>query len=131
MVDNLSVSLPQEWIQEIKRMMMMYSTHGLFLTCTQKSHLYLLDIQILNLNIHTIYKQSFFIKPRAKIIMNLHFLGGPASCFLNSHPPWSPVWSQLPHPLAFAPFTLFPPHSPHYTIYKDDINNHGLLCPGH
>jgi hypothetical protein len=26
----------REWIQEIKRMMMMYSTHGLFLTCTQK-----------------------------------------------------------------------------------------------
>jgi hypothetical protein len=34
-------------------------------------------------------------------------------------------------PLALAPFTPFPPLSPHYTIYKDDINNHGLLCPGH
>ncbi len=25
-----SVSLPREWIQEIKRMMTVYSTHGLF-----------------------------------------------------------------------------------------------------
>jgi hypothetical protein len=33
-------------------------------------------------------------------------------------------------PLASAPFTPFPPLSPHYTIYNDDIHNHGLLCPG-
>ncbi len=32
----VGVLLPREWIQEIKRMMMMYFTHGLFLTCTQK-----------------------------------------------------------------------------------------------
>jgi hypothetical protein len=31
------VSLPQVRIQEIKRMLVMYLTHGLFLTCTQKS----------------------------------------------------------------------------------------------
>ncbi len=46
--------LPQEWIQEIKHMMPMYSTHGLFLTCTQKSRLYLHHIQVFN--IHTMYK---------------------------------------------------------------------------
>jgi hypothetical protein len=28
------------------------------------------------------------------------------------------------------PFTPFPIPSPHYTINKDDINNHGLLRPG-
>jgi hypothetical protein len=49
----------------------------------------------------------------------------------NSHSPWFPVWQQLPHTLAFAPFTPFPPLSPHYTIYNDDINNHSLLCPEH
>jgi hypothetical protein len=32
--ETIPVSLPREWIQEIKRMIMVYSTHGLFLTCT-------------------------------------------------------------------------------------------------
>jgi hypothetical protein len=36
----ITVSLPREWFQEIKHMMTMHSTHGLFLTCTQESHLY-------------------------------------------------------------------------------------------
>jgi hypothetical protein len=36
--------------------------------------------------------------------------------------------SNLPHPLVIAPF---PPFSQHYTVYKNDINNHGLLRPGH
>jgi hypothetical protein len=40
--DNIfTVSLLREWIQEIKHMMMMKSMHGLFLTCTQRSCLYL------------------------------------------------------------------------------------------
>jgi hypothetical protein len=33
---GLIVSLPREWFQEIKHMMTVYSTHGLFLTCTQE-----------------------------------------------------------------------------------------------
>jgi hypothetical protein len=36
-----AVSLPREWFQEIKRMITVHSTHGLFLTCTQGSCLYL------------------------------------------------------------------------------------------
>jgi hypothetical protein len=38
---SLSVSLPREWIHEIKCMTTVYFRHGLFLTCTQKSNLYL------------------------------------------------------------------------------------------
>ncbi len=33
-------------------------------------------------------------------------------------------------PLVLAPFTPFPPLSPHSTIYKDEFNNHGLLHLG-
>jgi hypothetical protein len=33
-------------------------------------------------------------------------------------------------PLILAPFTPFPPLSPHYTIYNGDINNHCLLYLG-
>jgi hypothetical protein len=42
---NDTVLLPREWFQEIKRMMMVHSMHGLFLTCTQESNLYLHKIQ--------------------------------------------------------------------------------------
>ncbi len=41
------LSLPREWFQEIKRMMTVHSTHGLFLTCTQESHLYLHNEQLI------------------------------------------------------------------------------------
>jgi hypothetical protein len=34
---GVSVSLPGVWVQEIKRMTVAYFTHGLFITCTQKS----------------------------------------------------------------------------------------------
>jgi hypothetical protein len=50
----LFVSLPREWIQGFKCMTMMYFTHALFLTCTQKSHLYL---PYMYLGIYTMYKQ--------------------------------------------------------------------------
>jgi hypothetical protein len=43
---GISVSLPREWIQGINHMMAMYFTHGLFLTCTQKSCLYLHDMHL-------------------------------------------------------------------------------------
>jgi hypothetical protein len=51
----LCVSLPREWIQGIKRMATMYFMHSLFLTCIQKSHLYL---HYMHLGIYTMYKQS-------------------------------------------------------------------------
>jgi hypothetical protein len=44
----------------------------------------------------------------------------------NTHPPLSLVCQQMPHPLAFAPFT---PHSSNYIIYIDDINNLGRPRP--
>ncbi len=50
-----NVSLPWEWFQEIKCMMVMHSTCGLFLTFTQKSCLYLQNVQ--STNIYTMYKQ--------------------------------------------------------------------------
>jgi hypothetical protein len=33
---RIIVSLPQEWFQEIKCMMILHSMHGLFLTCIQE-----------------------------------------------------------------------------------------------
>jgi hypothetical protein len=46
------VSLPLVWMQEIKRMMVVYFAHGLFLTCTQKTVLYL---QVMHHNIDEMY----------------------------------------------------------------------------
>jgi hypothetical protein len=40
-----TVSLPQACFQEIKCMVIKHSTHGLFLTCIQKSRLYLHNVQ--------------------------------------------------------------------------------------
>ncbi len=71
------VSLPREWFQEIKRMMMVHSTHGLFLTCTQESHLYLHTVQLID--IHAMYRQ-LLLNPLQKIIKNPDLLEGPLSC---------------------------------------------------
>jgi hypothetical protein len=81
----------------------------LFLTCTQKSH--------------NIYKSFIAIFTRCTAsppnptpgIINkttpLYLLGEPASLLVvtNTHPPLSLVCQQLPHPFAFAPFTLSHP----------------------
>ncbi len=53
---GLDVSLPREWFEEIKSMMTVHSTHGLFFNYTQESPLYLHIVQLVN--IHTMYKQS-------------------------------------------------------------------------
>jgi hypothetical protein len=50
---NLVVSLPRGCFQEIECMMVMNFMHGLFLTCTQRSCLYLHDTQLIN--IYTTY----------------------------------------------------------------------------
>jgi hypothetical protein len=52
---GVHVSLPREWFQEIKRMMMVHSTHGLFLTCTNEFHLYLHNVQLIA--IYTMHMQ--------------------------------------------------------------------------
>ncbi len=106
----------------------LYSTHGLFLTCTQKSHLYLHNIHMLN--IYTMYS-SLFIKPFTNNKESL--LTWSASFLLvvaNFHPPWPHSGSICPTPwlLPLSPLSpLSHPLSPHYIVYKDDINNHGLL----
>jgi hypothetical protein len=71
------VSLPREWIQEIKCMMTVYSTHGLFLTCTQSLVCIYATYRYL---IFTQYTSNLFIEPLAKTLRNPYLLGGPASC---------------------------------------------------
>ncbi len=55
--------------------MKVQSTHGLFLTCTQKSHLYLHNVQLIN--IYTIHTQ-LLLNILQKIIKNpdLQYLEG-------------------------------------------------------
>ncbi len=48
-IRHIIVSLPRELFQEIKHMMTMHSKHGLFLTCTQEHHLYLYNVQLIDI----------------------------------------------------------------------------------
>jgi hypothetical protein len=103
--DIRGVSLPRGRIQEIKRMMLVNLTHGLFLTWTQKSH-YIL--QIIHYNIYMAYNtQSDPLHPMASL---LYLLGEPASLLVvtNTHPPLSLVCQQLPHPLLCPSYCLLP-----------------------
>jgi hypothetical protein len=72
---SLTVSLPLEWIQEIKRMMTVYSIHGLYLTCRQRSCWYLHKIQILDITQCTV-----FLSNPLQNNKNPYLLGGLASC---------------------------------------------------
>jgi hypothetical protein len=122
------VSLLRECTQEIECMMMMYSTHGLFLTCTQKYCLYLNGIQIFN--IHTVYKQSLSNhlqqQQRTSTFLEGQFLAR-GDKFPSTLVP--SLVTTAP-PLSLHHFYPLSTLDPHYTVYKDDINNHGLLCPG-
>jgi hypothetical protein len=87
-------------------MAVMYFTHGLFLTCTQKScYIYKSFIAIFT-------RCTAFPSNATPCIIDqttlLYLLGEPASFLLvtNTHPPLSLVCQQLPNPLAFAPLTL-------------------------
>ncbi len=94
---------------------MVHSTYGLFLTCTQESHLYLLYTTYSYL-VFTKCTYSF-IEPLAKIIMNPYLLGGPVSCLWG----WIPIHlvpclvATAP-PFGFCPFHPFPTPQPtlHY-----------------
>jgi hypothetical protein len=98
------------------------STHVCFLACTQKSCLYLLC---------TAYIYLIFTQCTSNFIEN------PLQSNKNPYPTHGFAYTLVlclvttALPLAFAPFNSFPPFSPHYTIYNDDINNHSLLRPGH
>ncbi len=91
--------------------MLVYFTHGLFLTCTQKYYIYIYRIR----NMILTHIQRF--STRKKTLPHerpriMYLLGEPASFLVvtNSHPPLSLVCQQLPHPLAFTIFTPFSPH---------------------
>jgi hypothetical protein len=124
---KMSVLLPQGRIQEIKCMMLVYFTHGLFLTCTQKSH-------FINRSFIAIFRYSILSRPTPCTSIRqppLYLLGEPASLLVrtNTDPPMSWVCQQLPHPL-LCPSHSFTPHSSNYIIYIDDINNSQLSSSG-
>jgi hypothetical protein len=104
-------------------------THGLFLTRTQKSHLftdhtlqYLHDIQ----HFHPIWPLHFKKDNPALLTWRIRFFAHGDECP-------STLVSGLPTtvpPLAFPSHPLTP-YSSSYTIYIDDINNNlSLLHPG-
>jgi hypothetical protein len=102
-------------------MLVMYFTHGLFLTCTQNLVLFTNHI----FNLHT---KSRFIYKSSQYLQNVQqFSSQPTPCISNkqpclltwrdsffargdeSYPPLSLVCQQLSHPLAFTPLTLSHP----------------------
>ncbi len=110
----LIVSLPREWIQEIKHMMMMYSTHGLFSTCTQKisfvftrqTSWYLHNIQAISLKtpMHQ-HSNPALLSWRASFSWwRIPINPGPLSGN-NCPTPWLLPLSSLPHPTVHI--TLF------------------------
>ncbi len=106
------VSLPRIWVQEIKRMMTVYSMHCLFLTCTQKSHLYLHITQILNN--YTMYSNFIALLEKQKgtpMYLEGQFLARgmpihPGPCLVTAAPP-----------LTLAPFHPFSHSSAHITLF--------------
>ncbi len=96
--------------------------HGLFLTCTHKSHyIYRSFIAIFT-------RCTAFPPDPTPLHFNkttlLYLLGEPASLLVvtNTHLPLSLVRQQSPHPL-LCPSHPVTPHSSNYIIYIDDINN--------
>ncbi len=100
---------------KIKRMMMVHSMHGLFLTCTQESHLYLHNVQLID--VHTMYRQ-LLIKPLTRKIKTPTYLkcqflahGGefPSTlvpCLVATAPPFDSCPFH-PFPTPWAHITLF------------------------
>ncbi len=103
-----SVSLPRGWIQEIKRMLLVHLTHGLFLTWTQN---YII-LQIIYYNIYMLFNASFNPTPYFPL-PHVYLLGEPTSLLMmaNTYPPLSLV-CQLPHPLLALP----PFHTPQFRL---------------
>ncbi len=121
---RISVSLPWEQFQEIKRMMMMHSTHGLFSTSTQN-----LIYIYMTYNQSSIKKTPLWKRKKRKetqMFLEVWYFahGGKSPSTLI------PCLVATAPPLILIPFTPLPPLQPHYTIYSDDINNHGLLHLG-
>jgi hypothetical protein len=123
-----TVLLPRGRIQEIKRMLLVHLTHGLFLTWTQISHF----IYRLYTTIFTWQIMPHPTQPLAFHNITWFYLPGEPASFLvvtNTHPPLSPVCQQLLHPL-LCPSHPFTPHSSNYITYIYDISNLGCLRLG-
>jgi hypothetical protein len=109
----VTVSLLRGRIQEIKRMALLNFTHGLFLTCTQKSH-------YIYRSFSAIFTRCTVLSchPTPSFHLNKHptLLTWRTSFFLvvtNTNPPMSLVCQQLPHPL---PLPLSPFHTPQFKL---------------
>ncbi len=100
------VSLPQGKIQEIKRLLLVYPTHGLFLTWTQKSH-YIYSSHVFN----TIFTRHVMYHPTQPLTSR----NSPYFTYLENQLLFS--WWRIPiHPclwsanncptVCFAPLTL-------------------------
>ncbi len=106
----------------MKHMLLVYLTHGIFLTWTQKSG-YICSSYI------TIFTRHIMSHPTQPLMSHdspcfTYLKNQPASFLVvtNTHPPLSLVCQQLPHPLLCSshPFT---PHSSNYIIYIDNISH--------
>jgi hypothetical protein len=86
-------------------MTVVYLTHGLFLTCTQKNHIYL---QVMHHDIYTNVQYSLRKNNPLYQQYNPALLGEQVSLLMvtNSHPPLSLVCQQLLYFVAFTPLTL-------------------------
>ncbi len=94
--------------------MTVHSTHGLFLTCSQESHLHLHNIQLIN--IYTIHRQ-LLIKHLARI-KNPDLLGGPSSSSWWRIPIYFiPLPSSTAPPFGPCPFHPFPLPSALITVF--------------
>jgi hypothetical protein len=102
---NITVSLPWGQIQEIKCMLLVLLTHGLFLTWTQKSRY----LQIIYYNSSATFTASFIPTPCSQP-SHVYLLGEPTSLLVvaNIHPLLSVVCQQLSHPV----LVLLPFHTP-------------------
>jgi hypothetical protein len=91
--------------------MMVHSTHGLFLTCTQNLvYIYTTHDQLLPEPLVKRREKKPQLTWKADILLMV----------ANPHPLWSLAWQQLPRPLILTPFTHFPPLQPalHYITTK-------------
>ncbi len=125
-----SVSLSREWIQGNKRMTMMYFMHGSFLTCTQKSHLYLHNMHS---GIYTMYKQTSIKAPCIKKNPRFTYFEGqllargdefPSTLVPSLVTTFPPLGFNPFHPFFILQFTL------QYLLVQSDIKNHSLFHLG-
>ncbi len=93
----------------------MHSSHGFFLTCTQKSCLHLHSVQLIN--IYTTYRQSS-IEPLAEIKRTLTYLEGQYLAHGSELPsPLAPCLGATAPPFDSYPFHPFPTSSAHITLF--------------